>query len=93
MWDALTVVHLFKPNIMQWNESFIHHVLEDETALKILDTLLSSSVRVDTVTWRFEKNNLYSVRKAFRDIINTDATIMKHCVQGHWSLIWKLKLP
>jgi hypothetical protein len=48
---------------------------------------------MDTATWRYEKNGLYSVRSAYRDIINNTEVMLHHRVPGHWSTIWKLKLP
>jgi len=30
---------------------------------------------------------------AYREIINNDSVVTQHRVKGHWSIIWKLKLP
>jgi hypothetical protein len=92
MWDALTVGHLFKPNTKVWNEDFIRYVFDPGTASQILQTPLLPSVRMDTTTWRYEINGLYSVRSAYRAIINNTDVLLQHRVPGHWSTIWKLKL-
>jgi len=93
MWDALTVGHLFKPNTKEWNENFIRYVFNAETSNQILQTPLLQSVRVDKATWRFEKNGLYSVCNAYREIINSNDVLLHHRVSENWNIIWNLKLP
>lgn len=83
MWADLKVAHLFKPHSKQWNIDFIHYVFDPGTAQKILATPLLSSVRTDAPTWRFEKDGKYSVRSAYRDIINNDQNAVQHRVAGH----------
>ena len=93
MWDALTIAHLFKQNQKVWNDNFIHYVFDDGTTSQILQTPLLPSVRRDTMVWRHEKNGLYSVRSAYRDIFNNQDAMLHHRIPGHWNTIWKLKLP
>jgi len=93
MWDALTVAHLFKPNMKEWNVNFIHFLFDVITTTQILCTPLISSVYVDKATWRFKKNGIYSVRSAYWDIINNDDTLLQHRIPGQWNAIWKFKLP
>jgi len=73
--------------------SFIRYVFDPGTASQILQTPLLPSVRSDTATWRYEKNGIYSVRSAYRDIIHNTDVLLQHRVPRHWSTIWKLKLP
>jgi hypothetical protein len=43
-----------------------------------LDTPLINSVREDSVKWRLENNDVYSVKTR---------------VEGNWNLIWRCKIP
>jgi len=93
MCDALTVGHLFKPNAKEWNENFIRYVFIVETANQILQTPHLQLVHTDKATWRLEKNGLYSVRSAYREIINSNDAMLHYRVPGNWNKIWNLKLP
>ena len=68
-------------------------VFNAETANQILQTPLLQSVHVDKETWRFEKNGLYSVRSAYREIISSYDALLQHRVPWNFNIIWNLKLP
>ena len=93
MWSELKVANLLQVNAKQWNTAFINYVFDSNMAEQIYKTPLLPSVRQDTATWRFEKNGNYSVRSAYRDIINNDPDLNQHRVTGCWNSIWNLKLP
>jgi len=93
MWSELKVANLLQVNAKQWNTAFINYVFDSNMAEQIYKTPLLPSVRQDTATWRFEKNGNYSVRSAYRDIINNDPDLNQHRVTGCWNSISNLKLP
>ena len=93
MWSELKVANLLQVNAIQWNTAFINYVFDNGTTEQIYKTPLLPSVQQDTVTWRFDKNGNYSVRSAYRDILNNDTALNQHCVTGSWNSIWNLKLP
>nr|ABN08838.1 Thioredoxin-like fold [Medicago truncatula] len=47
----------------------------------------------DVPTWKFEKDGAYSVKSAYKDILNHDVSVVQHRVSGNWNCVWSLKLP
>lgn len=98
---AERVNDLFVPGMRTWDEGAVHRsfmALEAEEVLKIKP---SSRLEEDVLAWAFEKNNLYSVRSAYR-LLKEDqmATAMAASSEmtasrdSHsWSASWKLNVP
>jgi len=63
------------------------------TARNFFNTPLFPSVTHDVPVWKFEKDGDYSVKTAYKDILNHDVAIIQHRVPGNWTFIWNLKLP
>jgi hypothetical protein len=45
------------------------------------------------LVWQFERDGAYSVKSAYKDILNHDVAVIQHRVPGNWNCIWSLKLP
>jgi len=60
---------------------------------QICRTPLLPSVQSDKAVSKFEKNGIYSVRSAYRNIIDRNLTVHQHRINGNWNQIWHLKVP
>jgi len=45
------------------------------------------------LVWKFERDDAYSVKSVYKDILNHDVAVVQHHVSGNWICIWSLKLP
>ncbi|CAJ2636955.1 unnamed protein product [Trifolium pratense] len=89
----MTISDIFIGNEKRWNAHLIQDLVDDNTATKILKTHLLASVQNDRIIWRYEKNDIYSVKSAYRYCV-VDAIDTSHLqVPGHWNLIWTIKSP
>ena len=66
---------------------------DDVTARRIFNTPLLASVINDVPTWKLEKDGVYTVHSAYKDILNHDVVALQHRVPGNWNSIWSIKLP
>jgi len=66
---------------------------DNATARNIFNTLLLHSVTHDVPVWKFEKDGAYSVKSAYKDILNHDVAVVQHRVSGNCNCVWSLKLP
>ena len=67
--------------------------MEEVTARNIFNTPLLPSVTHDVPVWKFERGGAYSVKSAYKDILNHDVAVVQHRVSGNWTYIWSLKFP
>jgi hypothetical protein len=89
----LTVANLLDQNAKEWDSDLIHGLVDETTAEKILQTPLLESVQTDKITWKHEKNGVYTVKSAYRACIDNDSNREQHHVDGRWQLIWQSKVP
>jgi len=47
----------------------------------------------DTPTWKLEKNGIYSVRSAYKSIMENSLTVQQHKIDGNWNQLWRNKIP
>ena len=66
---------------------------DNVTARRIFNTPSLASVINDVPTWKLEKGGVYTVRIAYKDILNHDVVALQHRVPGNWNCIWSIKLP
>ena len=71
----------------------INTFFNNVTAKNIFNTPLFPSVTHDVHVWKFEMDGAYSVKSAYKDILNHDVAVVQHRVRGNWNCIWSLKLP
>jgi len=66
---------------------------DNATTRNIFNTLLLPSVTHDMPVWKFERDDGYSVKSAYKDIINHDVVVVQHRAPGNWNCVWSLKIP
>jgi len=71
----------------------INAVFDNVTARNIFYTPLLLSLTHDVPVWKFERDGAYSVKSAYKDILNHDMAIVQHHMPGNWNCVWSLKLP
>jgi len=57
------------------------------TARNIFYTPLLPSVTHDVPVWKFERDDAYSVKSAYKDILNHDMAVVQHRVPGNWNCV------
>jgi len=71
----------------------INSFFDNATARNIFNTPLFPWVIRDVAVWNFERDGAYSVKSAYKDILNHDVAVVQHRGPGNWNCIWSLKLP
>ncbi|KAK2370998.1 hypothetical protein QL285_083995 [Trifolium repens] len=89
----LTVADLLHQNAKEWDSDLIHGLVDETTTAKILQTPFLESVQSDKITWKHEKNRLYTVKSAYRACIVNNSNREQDHVDGRWQLIWRSKVP
>jgi len=44
-------------------------------------------------SWKFEKDGAYTIKSAYKNILNHDMSVVQHCLPGNWNCVQSLKLP
>jgi len=65
----------------------------NDTARNIFNTPLLTSVTRDVPAWKFETDGAYSVKTAYKDIMNHDVAVVQNRVPSNWNCVCSLKLP
>jgi len=71
----------------------INAFFDNATARNIFNTLLLPSVTHDVPVWKFKRDGDYSVKCAYKDILNHDVAVVQHRVPGNLNCVWRLKFP
>jgi len=70
--DNLCVADLFIPNTKNWHMENISLLFDNVSAYHISRIPLLASVLHDRAVWKLDKNGIYSVRCAYRNIMEMD---------------------
>jgi hypothetical protein len=89
----LKVSDLLVPNSKQWHTENIYLLFDNVSAQHICRTPLYASVQQDIPTWKLEKNGIYSVRSAYRNIMDRSNIVQQHGIAERWNQVWRCKLP
>jgi len=76
------VADLLIPNTKNWHMENICLLFDNVSAYHISITPLLASVQHDRVVWKFEKNGIYSVRSAYRNIMEMNSNTHKQKING-----------
>ncbi|CAN1810998.1 Putative ribonuclease H protein At1g65750 [Linum perenne] len=91
--EGLKVCDLFIPGVLEWDCEMIEALFEPRDALAILNIPLGVGGESDTLIWHYEANGGYSVRSAYRVLMENIFPRPEYMVQGAWSQIWSLNTP
>jgi len=75
-WPCLTVSNLLVTPLKQWNMELINSFFDNATARNIFNTPLFPSVTHDVPVLKFERDGVYSVKSAYKDILNHDVAVL-----------------
>jgi hypothetical protein len=50
-------------------------------------------VHIDRLVWKFEHNDIYSVRSAYKYCVNNAGSQHRIGITGNWNIIWQAKIP
>jgi len=78
----LCVADLLVPNLKIWHMENISILFDNVSAYHISRTPLLASVQNDRAVWKFEKNGVYSVYSAYRDIMERDLNTHQNRIVG-----------
>jgi len=90
---AMKVSDLLHPNSKEWHTKNIYILFDNNSANHICGTPLFASVQHDRPVWKFEKQGTYSVRSAYRKIIDMNQIVEQHGMNRNWIQIWRCKAP
>lgn len=79
----LRVDYLIIRNRKIWNET-LRFLLDDNSSSAVLKNPLFASVLSDSLSWKGEKSGLYSVRSAYRLIMQNILNVSHLRVDGCW---------
>lgn len=69
-----------------------YYLFDNISAYQIRRTPLISTAQQDRCVWKLEKNSIYSVRSAYRSIMEKDVNSHQHGIDGNWKQIWRNKI-
>ena len=82
-WTSITISDLLVTPQKQWNMELINVFFDNATAINIFNTPLFPSVTHDVPVWKFERDGAYSLKSAYKDILNHDVAVVEHRVPGN----------
>jgi len=86
----LTVHNLICLDGGGWNTTMVNPMLKDEDTNHVLKVPFINLDSEDTRLWNFERNGIYSIRFAYRLLIDR---ILNNSHLQNWSSVWRLKIP
>lgn len=63
----------------------------NNTTSNIVNTVLLPSLIHDVATLKLERDGVYTVKSAYKDIMNHDMTTLQHRVLGNGNCVWNIK--
>ncbi|CAN1194165.1 Uncharacterized mitochondrial protein AtMg00310 [Linum perenne] len=90
---GLRVCDLRIPNENAWDMDLIEAIFEERDAKEISNVPLGVGGNVDQRIWHYDKKGAYTVRSAYRVLMNYITPHEDLHVNGSWSDLWNLKVP
>lgn len=90
---GLRVCDLFVPNDVQWDVEMLHELFLPRDVEAILAIPLCSNEVEDMCIWHYGRNGEYTVRSAYRLVMEKLADMSHLHVPGEWARLWHLNLP
>ncbi|XP_050233384.1 uncharacterized protein LOC126681873 [Mercurialis annua] len=91
--EGTTVSSLLKVDSKDWDVDVITDVLCIRDAQEILKIPLTSSCNDDKWSWRFDRKGLYTVRSAYKALMEVNNNTTPNVIWSGWKHLWKLKVP
>ncbi|CAN1135828.1 Putative ribonuclease H protein At1g65750 [Linum perenne] len=92
-WRGLKVCDIFIPGYLEWDREMIEILFEPRDVLEILSVPLGVGGDRDKLIWHYEVKGNYSVRSAYRVLMDSVNPRPELAVQGAWSQIWSMTVP
>ncbi|CAN1246524.1 Putative ribonuclease H protein At1g65750 [Linum grandiflorum] len=90
-WD-LRVSALIQPTGDDWDEVRVRSLFHEREAEEILAMPVCGEV-ADEIVWHHSRHDDYTVRSAYRLLIDRCVSMEGMQVAGPWKMLWNLKLP
>ncbi|CAN1121291.1 Putative ribonuclease H protein At1g65750 [Linum perenne] len=90
---GLRVCDLRIPNENAWDMDLIEAIFEKRDAKEISNVPLGVGGNVDHRIWHYDKKGAYTVRSAYRVLMNYITPHEDLHVNGSWTDLWNLKVP
>lgn len=87
----LAVSQLINPELHCWNVHLIHELFTPPNAQAILSIPIPIRPRPDELVWLPDPKGCFSVKSAYKQIVNHDTT--SPTMEFNWKFLWKLKAP
>lgn len=89
--NIYTVADLLTEN-HRWNYNIISNMFCEEDTRMIMQTPVSHTNRPDTIMWTKDNRGSYSVKIAYKDLLDNREENVRNLSQD-WSSLWKSQLP
>ncbi|CAN0878470.1 Putative ribonuclease H protein At1g65750 [Linum grandiflorum] len=89
-WD-LRVCALLQQNGEEWDEVRVRSLFHQREAEEVLAMPIVGGEE-DSVVWQYSKNGTYSVRSAYRLLLDTCVSMDGLRVEGDWTTLWSLPM-
>lgn len=89
----LKVADFLQPHTKQWHYENTGILFGSMSAHQICRTPLLHLVQTDQAVWKYEKHGIYSVRGAYRNIMERNLNAQQNRINGNWNQIWRIKMP
>ncbi|CAN0846497.1 Putative ribonuclease H protein At1g65750 [Linum grandiflorum] len=90
-WD-LRVSSLLLPNGEGWDEGRVNSLFHPHEAADVLAMSVTGS-RDDCIVWHHSKSGNYTVRSAYRMLLDASETMVSLGVAREWRELWQLDIP
>ncbi|CAN1814009.1 Putative ribonuclease H protein At1g65750 [Linum perenne] len=89
----ISVADLWMPETRCWDEELLGELFPDEEVKAILEVNALLNGDADTRIWHYSKTGDYTVKSAYKLIMEYGYDRESLIVAGHWNALWKLQIP
>ncbi|CAN1816832.1 Putative ribonuclease H protein At1g65750 [Linum perenne] len=91
--ENLHVEELWIPGTRSWDEELLEELFVPQDVEAILRITPSSDNEEDTMIWHVSTDSAYSVKSAYKEVMERVYDRQQLKVQGAWKQLWELNLP
>ncbi|CAN1824958.1 Putative ribonuclease H protein At1g65750 [Linum perenne] len=91
--DGLKVCDLLIPGLLEWDRELVETLFDQRDVLEIFNVPIGVGGARDKLIWHFDSKGNYSVRSAYRVLMESINSRPDLVVHGAWSQLWDLSVP
>ncbi|CAN1253998.1 Putative ribonuclease H protein At1g65750 [Linum perenne] len=91
--ENISVADLWMPETRCWDEELLSELFPDEEARAIMEVNTLTGEANDTRIWHYSKTGEYTVKSAYKLIMEYMYDQEALNVGGQWNVLWKMQIP